>query len=140
MPTQRTYTIGELSREFRTTTRTIRYYEQCGLLAPQRQGRSRLYSERERVRLALVMRGRRLGFGLAAIKEMLDLYEVDHSQQEQLVRTLQYGRQRIAQLERQRQEIEDTLQELRAYERRLSDLLESLLRAAPEPQPEVRSR
>lgn len=127
MPTQRTYTIGELGEEFQTTTRTIRYYEQCGLLTPLRSGKNRIYSERERVRLALIMRGRRLGFALAAIKEMLDLYDVDHSQQEQLVRTLQYGRQKIVQLERQKKEIEDTLRELKAYEQHLSSLLETLV-------------
>ncbi len=127
MNRQRTYTIGQLGDEFQTTTRTIRYYEQCGLLTPERSGKNRIYSERERVRLALIMRGRRLGFALAAIKEMLDLYDVDHSQEEQLVRTLQYGRQKIAQLEHQKREIEDTLSELKAYEQRLSALLETLL-------------
>ncbi|MHB1505362.1 MAG: MerR family transcriptional regulator [Sulfobacillus sp.] len=140
MRTQRTYTIGELSQEFQTTTRTIRYYEQCGLLSPQRVGKNRIYLERERVRLALIMRGRRLGFRLVAIKEMLDLYDIDHSQREQLVRTLQYGRQKIAHLERQKQEIEDTLGELKAYEQHLSGLLQALLAERPEPSPEVRSR
>lgn len=140
MVTRRTYTIGELSQEFRTTTRTIRYYEQCGLLSPERAGKARIYLERERVRLALIMRGRRLGFGLAAIKEMLDLYDIDPSQREQLVRTLQYGRQKIALLERQKQEIEDTLGELKAYEQRLSGLLQALLVGREEPSPEVSSR
>ena len=71
-----TYTISELAREFALTTRAIRFYEDEGLIAPARQGRARVYGERERVRLKLVLRGKRLGLALAEIAELLDLYEI----------------------------------------------------------------
>lgn len=122
MRERRTYTISELAKEFDVTARTIRYYEQFGLVSPERQGQRRLYSERDRVRLRLALRGRRLGFGLEEIAEMLDLYDADPRGQEQLQRALAYGREKIRELERRRSEIDLALEELRAYERRLSAL------------------
>ena len=71
-----TYTISDLAREFALTTRAIRFYEDCGLLAPRTRGRARVYGERERVRLKLILRGKRLGLALSEIGELLDLYEV----------------------------------------------------------------
>lgn len=119
----RTYTISELAQEFDVTARTIRYYEQFGLVSPRRQGQRRLYSERDRVRLRLALRGRRLGFALEEIAEMLDLYDQDPGGREQLERALAYGREKMRELERRRGEIDLALEELRSYERRLSALL-----------------
>jgi DNA-binding transcriptional MerR regulator len=107
------YSIGDLSSEFAISHRAIRFYEAHGLLTPQRIGVQRVYGARDRARLKLVLRGKRLGFALADIKELLDLYDVDPDHLEQLRATLAKGRERIAELERQQQEIAQTLAELR---------------------------
>ena len=107
------YSIGDLSSEFAISHRAIRFYEAHGLLTPQRIGVQRVYGARDRARLQLVLRGKRLGFALADIKELLDLYDVDPDHLEQLRATLAKGRERIAELERQQQEIAQTLAELR---------------------------
>jgi DNA-binding transcriptional MerR regulator len=110
----RLYSIGDLAGEFGISPRAIRFYEDHGLLAPRRIGGNRIYSARDRVRLQLILRGKRLGFALADIRELLDLYDVDRDHLEQLRATLAKGRTRIAELERQQQEIAQTLAELRA--------------------------
>ena len=79
-----TYTISDLAREFALTTRAIRFYEDCGLLTPAREKRTRVYGERERVRLKLILRGKRLGLALSEIGELLDLYEVRRNERAQL--------------------------------------------------------
>ena len=79
-----TYGIAELAREFDVTTRTIRFYEDKGLLAPVREGQRRVYTPRDRVRLRLIMRGKRLGFSLDEIHQLIDLYDVDPSEVTQL--------------------------------------------------------
>ncbi|HKX06813.1 MAG TPA: MerR family DNA-binding transcriptional regulator [Stellaceae bacterium] len=112
----RLYSIGDLSGEFGVSPRAIRFYEDQGLLRPQRIGGNRVYNYRDRVRLILVLRGKRLGFSLADIKELLNLYEVDPQHIEQLRAALAKGRQRIAELERQQVEITETLKELRELE------------------------
>jgi DNA-binding transcriptional MerR regulator len=117
------YSIGDLASETGITHRALRIYEEQGLLAPQRIGNQRIYSHRDRARLILVLRGKRLGFSLADIKEMLDLYDVDSDHLEQLRVTLKKARARIASLERQQTEIAETLAELRAGERGLRDLI-----------------
>ena len=109
----RLYSIGDLASEFAISHRAIRFYENHGLLAPQRIGGNRVYSHRDRARLQLVLRGKSLGFALADIKELLDLYDADPDHLEQLRATLAKGRARIAELERQQQEIALTLKELR---------------------------
>lgn len=114
-PTQ-LYSIGDLSGEFRVSARAIRFYEDQGLLRPQRIGGNRVYNYRDRARLILVLRGKRLGFSLADIKELLDLYEIESQHIEQLRAALAKGRQRIAELERQQAEIAETLGELRELE------------------------
>lgn len=123
LATPREYSIGDLSREFDVTPRTIRHYESCGLLHPARDGQRRRFSERDRVRLRLVLRGRSLGFNLAEIAEMIDLYDVDPSEVIQLERTLEYGRQRIRELESKRAELSEAIEELQAWERRLTAVL-----------------
>src|SRR5215469_3401416 len=112
----RLYSIGDLAAEFRVSPRAIRFYEDQGLLRPQRIGGNRVYNHRDRARLVLVLRGRRLGFSLADIKEMLNLYDLDPQHVEQLRVALAKGRERSAELESQRTEITETLKELRELE------------------------
>lgn len=108
-----TYTIAQLSQEFGITPRAIRFYEDKSLLSPTRQGMNRIYSRRDRARLALILRGKRLGFRLDDIKEMLDLYDHGDGQIEQMQFTLERSRERIAELERQRQDVDDAIRELK---------------------------
>jgi DNA-binding transcriptional MerR regulator len=117
----RLYSIGDLAGELGISPRAIRFYEDQGLLAPRRIGGNRVYSARDRARLQLILRGKRLGFALADVKELLDLYDVDRDHLEQLRATLAKGRARIAELERQQQEIALTLQELRAIGAHIED-------------------
>ncbi len=112
----RLYSIGDLAGEFAISPRAIRFYEDQGLLRPQRIGGNRVYNHGDRARLILVLRGKRLGFSLADIKELLELYSLDPDHVEQLRAALAKGRQRIAELERQRAEITETLNELRELE------------------------
>jgi DNA-binding transcriptional MerR regulator len=112
-----TYTISDLAREFALTTRTIRFYEDEGLLAPRRSGRSRIYGERERVRIKLILRGKRLGLALSEIRELLDLYEATRSERPQLVKFLQVLSERRAMLRQQKEDIAVVLSEIESLER-----------------------
>ncbi|HIJ62718.1 MAG TPA: MerR family DNA-binding transcriptional regulator [Rhodospirillaceae bacterium] len=111
------YSVGELARDLGVTPRTIRFYEDKGLILPQRAGVARVYTHRERARMILILRGKSLGFSLKEIKEFLDLYVTGRMPVEQLGLLLAKVRDRIAQLERQRQAIDQTLEELRDIER-----------------------
>lgn len=106
------YTAKQLADEFGVTTRAVRFYETKGLLAPQRVGSTRVYGRRDRGRLQLILRGKRLGFTLAEIKEYLSLYNIDIEQVDQLRLLHQRVQQRIEALERQRVDVERTLEEL----------------------------
>ena len=117
----RLYSIGDLAGEFGISPRAIRFYEDQGLLRPQRIGGNRIYGAGERARLQLILRGKRLGFALADIRELLDLYAADPDHMEQLRATLAKGRARIAELERQQQEIALTLKELREIGAHIED-------------------
>jgi DNA-binding transcriptional MerR regulator len=110
------YSIGDLAAEFAISPRALRFYEDQGLLAPQRIGGNRIYAARDRARLQLVLRGKRLGFALADIKEMLDLYDVDAQHLEQLRALRAKARDRIEELERQLHEVTVTLADLREVE------------------------
>jgi DNA-binding transcriptional MerR regulator len=139
------YSIGDLATEFEISPRAIRFYEDQGLIAPQRIGNNRVYTHRDRARLKLILRGKRLGFALSDIKELLDLYDVDKTQETQLRATLEKGRERIAELERQLEEITVTLQELRVLEKVVVALLRdkkqgAAAAAAEAKQPERTSR
>ncbi len=112
----RQYTISQLAQEFGLTPRTIRFYEDEGLLTPERSGTSRVYSHRDRARLILICRAKRLGFSVADIKEFLDLYTVDADGSTQLAYILKRARERIAALERQRGDVEQMLSELHTLE------------------------
>ena len=118
-----TFGIAELAREFAVTTRTIRFYEDKNLLSPVRQGQRRVYSLRDRVRLRLIMRGKRLGFALDEIRQMIDLYDVDPSEVTQLHHFLDKIRERQAQLIAQKHHISETLTELERIEAQCSKLL-----------------
>ncbi|HET9768961.1 MAG TPA: MerR family DNA-binding transcriptional regulator [Thermoanaerobaculia bacterium] len=113
---ERLFTITELARELGITPRAIRLYESRGLLRPQRAGTTRVYDHRDRGRLHLILRGKRLGFTLAQVQQFLDLYDADPDQHQQMVHLLRGARHRIAALERQRHDIEVTLGELREVE------------------------
>jgi DNA-binding transcriptional MerR regulator len=107
-----TYTIGELTREFDVTARTLRFYEGEGLLSPRREGQKRLYRRRDRGRLKLILRGRRLGFTLNEIRETFVLYEQVRGEAKQLNYYLGVLAQKRAQLLQQRRDIEEALGEL----------------------------
>jgi DNA-binding transcriptional MerR regulator len=112
-----TFTISDLAREFALTTRAIRFYEDQGLLAPRRSGRSRIYGERERVRIKLILRGKRLGLALAEIRELLDLYQTTRGERPQLVKFLQVLGARRAMLKQQQEDIAVVLAEIDSLER-----------------------
>lgn len=109
---EKIYSVAELAKELGITTRTLRFYEDRDLIAPQRAGTTRIYSKRDRARMILILRGKRLGFTLREIKDYLDLYDHDHSQSEQLHVLAAAVSERIASLEKQRQAVEETLAEL----------------------------
>jgi DNA-binding transcriptional MerR regulator len=110
------YTVTELARELGVTARSIRFYEDKGLIAPQRAGSTRVYAARDRARMILILRGKRLGFSLREIKEYLELYGVDVTQREQLRLLMKSVRMRIVRLVEQRNALEQTLAELRDIE------------------------
>ena len=109
---RKTYTITELSREFDVTPRTLRFYEDKGLLNPTRNGQNRIYAYRDRVRLKLILQGKRVGFPLADIKELLDLYDLRDGQVTQLRVSLGKFDQRIGALRRQKADIEEAIADL----------------------------
>jgi len=120
------YTITELAREFEVTPRTIRFYEDQGLLAPKRAGtggRQRVYSQRDRTRLKLTLRGKRLGLTLAEIRELVDMYESPRDNAAQLARFLTVLGQHRATLVRQLADLQETLAEIDAHEQRARALL-----------------
>ena len=110
------FTIGELASAFTLSPRAIRFYEDQGLLAPERAGTQRVYTKRDRARLQLILRGKRLGFSLADIREFLDLYDAGGGNHRQMAMTLERTRARIADLEQQLEDITITLAELRDME------------------------
>ncbi|MFC7333424.1 MerR family transcriptional regulator [Rhodocista pekingensis] len=116
---ERTYTIGELAEEFGLTLRTLRFYEDEGLLSPAREGQNRVYSHRDRARLMLICRGKRLGFSIGEIKDFIDLYDQDERQIEQMRYARRIGAKRIAQLEQQLTDVQQTLRELREIDRQI---------------------
>lgn len=120
-----TYSIGDLSREFEVTTRTIRHYEDLGLLAPSRNGQNRVYSSRDRVHLKLILRGRRLGFSLKEIGELLQLYDAPNGAASQLKLFIGKMRERRKALLSQREDIDRVLEELDHLERRCAEILQS---------------
>ncbi len=113
------YSIGELAREFDVTTRAIRFYEDQGLLAPRRSGQRRIYAARDRTRLKLTLRGKRLGLALSEIRELLDMYEPGRDERPQLERFLSVLENHKTSLEQQRADIEAQLSEISTFEARI---------------------
>ena len=123
-----TFTITELAREFGVTTRAIRFYEDQGLLAPERAGtggRQRVYSQRDRTRLKLTLRGKRLGLSLSDVRELLDMYDSPSDTAAQLTRFLAVLGQHRQVLERQLADLQETLAGIRAHEARAQGLLDA---------------
>ncbi|MEJ2632158.1 MAG: MerR family DNA-binding transcriptional regulator [Acidihalobacter sp.] len=106
------YSVTELAEELGITPRAIRFYETKGLIKPRRAGTTRVYTYRDRARMQLILRGKRLGFSLADIKEYLDMYDVDPSRAKQVKLLLEKVDRRIGELEQQREDLETTLAEL----------------------------
>lgn len=120
---EKIYSVTELAKDLGVTPRTIRFYEDQGLILPQRAGTTRVYTHRDRARMILILRGKRLGFSLKDIKEFLDLYVVDTTQVEQLRVLVTKVRGRVTQLEDQLQAVQTSLDELREIERMSLDSL-----------------
>jgi DNA-binding transcriptional MerR regulator len=130
------FTIRDLARECGVTARTLRFYEEKGLLSPRRNGQERLYTRRDRARLKYVLMGKNVGFSLDEVREMLDLYDLGDGQETQLRVALTKFRERIARLEHQRAEIDQVLQELR----RAGEQVEALLDGRQGGKPRVRMK
>ena len=121
-----TWTIGELAAEFDTTLRTIRFYEDQGLLRPERVGQARIFHPRDRVRLQLILRGKRLGFSLSDIAAILDMYDEQPGEAGQLRFLLADIGDRRAILQRKRQDLDEAMRELDDLERRCREDLRKL--------------
>lgn len=111
-PSSETLTIREMCEMYSVTARALRFYEDKELLAPLRRGASRLYSHRDRARLTLILRGKRFGFSLEDIRQLLDMYDTRGSNQAQLARTLDLAEQRLVQMTSQRDELTVAIAEL----------------------------
>lgn len=122
----RTFSIGELAREFDITTRSIRFYEDQGLLAPMRQGQTRVYNGKDKVRLKLILRGKRLGFTLAETRRLFELYDRDQSSRNQLVTMLELIDEKKHTLEQQLEDINVLLHELKTVEQRCRAELQTM--------------
>jgi DNA-binding transcriptional MerR regulator len=109
------YSIGELCDEFDVTARALRFYEDEELIAPERRGTTRLYSDRDRARLAWILRGKRVGLSLADIKELLDLYDLGDGRETQRLKTIDRCQEQVDRLERQKLDIDATLRELKDF-------------------------
>ena len=123
-----TYTISDLAKEFDVTPRAIRFYEDQGLISPSRKGSRRIYKERDRIRLKLILRGKRLGFSLAEVKESFELYDSDLGEVGQLSYLLEKITQRRAILEQQQKDIKIVLAEMGDVEERVKKALGKLSR------------
>jgi DNA-binding transcriptional MerR regulator len=119
----RSYTITELAVEFDVTARAIRFYEDLGLLTPQRAGRNRVYTQRDRTRLKLTLRGKRLGLSLSEIKHLVDMYDSPSDTRQQLTAFMAVLAEHRRQLEQQREDIEIQLAEIHQHETRCRNLL-----------------
>ena len=112
--TDKTMTIREMCDEFEVTPRTLRFYESKELLFPVRQGQKRLFTRRDRARLKLILRGKRFGFSLEDIRQLLDLYHLGDRQQTQIARAYEVARERLSDMESQRDALNDAISDLKA--------------------------
>lgn len=122
----KTFTIGELAKEFDITNRSIRFYEDEGLLSPKREGQKRIYNQRERVRLKLILRGKRLGFTLAETRRLFELYDVDKTSMTQLNTIMTLIDEKKTKLHQQLDDIKVVLMELNTLEKRCQETLDEI--------------
>lgn len=108
-----TMTIRQMCDAYDVTPRTLRFYEAKELLFPEREGQKRLFTKRDRARLKLILRGKRFGFSLEEIRQLLDLYHMGDQQQTQIARTYEIARTRLAEMEAQRDELNEAIDDLR---------------------------
>ncbi len=113
---EKLYTVTDLATEFEITPRAVRFYESKGLITSQRVGRTRIYTKRERARLKIILRSKRVGFSLANVKAYLELYDTDHTKLKQILVLLSGSRLRIAELKQQQDELKVMLDELEKME------------------------
>ena len=132
MADQDVFTIRQMCDAFDVTPRTLRFYESKELLFPIREGMRRLFTKRDRARLKLILRGKRFGFSLEDIRQILDLYERDGTNQMQAIRTYDLARARLAQMEAQRAELDVAIRELKAELAEGEKLIAGLRQAAAE--------
>ena len=130
---QTTFTIGDLAKEFAVTLRTIRFYEDQDLIHPRREGQRRLYGRRDRGRLKLILLGKKVGFSLSDIKEMLDLYDLREGDTPQLETALRRFSEQIDVLKRQKKDVEQAIEELT----RTMSIVSGMLRAHEAREPET---
>lgn len=123
---QANYSIGELSKEFDITTRSIRFYEDQGLIMPTRKGQTRIYNQRDRVRLKLILRGKRLGFSLAETRQLFELYDADKSSAKQLSSMMELIAHKKNDLKQQLDDINAVLIELNGLESNCQNILTQL--------------
>ena len=141
---ERTFTIRNLCVEFKVTPRALRFYEDKGLLYPAREGMNRVYNHRDRARLQLILRGKRVGLSLAEIREILDLYDENDGGAAQMAKSLKKFRERISALEAQREDIDGAIEQLRGgcerMERQLAQIRPDLLPQADDYDQVLRAR
>lgn len=123
MTNNQTYSIADLAEEFGVTARALRFYEDQGLISPDRRGQTRIYSTRDHARVAWILRAKRTGFSLAEIGELLDLYDLNDGRVTQQTVTLERCRERIAALESQREDIDLSIRELQDFCETLEKLI-----------------
>lgn len=119
------HSVSQLAKQLGVTARTIRFYEDKGLIAPQRAGTARVYTHRDRARLVLILRGKKLGFSLREIRDYLDLYDADPTHHLQTRQLLVLVRKRVAKLQEQRAAIDQSLAELTEIDRQCEAVLAS---------------
>ena len=124
--TDQLMTIREMCDAFGVTPRTLRFYEAKELLFPVREGQKRLFTKSDRGRLKLILRGKRFGFSLEEIRQLLNLYDMDDQQITQLTRTYEIGCERLADMEQQRAELDEAIEELKAQLRWGEQMIDSL--------------
>ena len=122
--TRQHYSIGEMCESFGVTARALRFYEDEQLIAPERRGTARLYTERDRARLTWILRGKRVGFSLNEIRDMLDLYDVGDQRRTQRLVTIDKCKERIAALKRQKADIDATVHDLENFVAQLGGSIE----------------
>jgi len=141
---ERTFTIRQLCIEFKVTPRALRFYEDKGLLSPAREGLNRVYNHRDRARLILILRGKRVGLSLAVIRDILDLYKTDETGAAQMAKSVRKFREQIVSLEAQREDLDHAVTELKqavsVFEGRLAQVRPDLLPQAADYDNVLRAR